>query len=66
MRRRVLPSLGHLFESGPDDRVYDSLLLAAPAVVLLLVVAGRSVFTAAVVVVYLLTFVTYVLYKGVR
>lgn len=65
MKRRDLPIVGRFFEAGASDRVYDSLLLIAPAVIALLVLAGRSAVTAAVVVAYLVAFVSYVLYRGV-
>lgn len=60
------PLVELVFGAGPNDRVYDGLLLVAPAILVLVAVAGRSVATVVLVVAYLLVLVAYVLYRGVR
>lgn len=66
MRLSDVPVLSHVFESGPRDRIFDSLLLAGPLVVVLLAVLGRSPLTHAVAASYIVTLVGYVLYRAVR
>jgi len=61
-----LPVLGFVFDSGPEDRVFDALLLLGPAIIVLIVVVGRSLLTSGVAIGYLAAIVSYVLYKAVR
>ncbi|MFC6718863.1 hypothetical protein ACFQGT_14730 [Natrialbaceae archaeon GCM10025810] len=55
-----------LQEFTPDDRGYEWLLLAGPAVVVVLAVLGRSPAAVAVAVAYLVAFVSYVLYRALE
>ena len=64
MRIRDVPIVRAVIEAGPNDRFFDALLLCGPVVVAFLAVVGRSALTTGVVVLYLLTFVGYVLYRG--
>ncbi|WP_222918637.1 hypothetical protein [Natrinema sp. SYSU A 869] len=66
MRPSELPLVGQVFESGAEDRVFDSLLLVGPVIILLIVAVGRSLLTTSIAVGYVLFFVAYVLYRGVR
>ena len=65
MNPRDLPVLSHVFESGADDRVFDSLLLLGLPLILLISVLGRSLATELLAIAYLAAFVGYVLYRGV-
>ena len=60
-----IPYLGAVFRFGARDRVLDSILLAGPVVVLAMILLGRNPVTTVVAVLYVLSFVVYVLYKGV-
>lgn len=66
MRVRDLPLVSAVFEVGADDRVFDSLLLLGPLVIGMIVVLGRSLFTEALAVTYLVCFVAYTVYRGVQ
>lgn len=66
MKLGDLPVISTVFEAGPDDRVFDSLLLLGPLVIGLVLVLNRSLLTEALAVAYLVALVTYVLYRGVR
>jgi len=59
-----IPVLAAVLESGPDDRVFDGLLLLGPVVVTLIAVLGRSPVTELLAVLYVSTFVCYVAYRG--
>ncbi|MFC7156238.1 hypothetical protein ACFQPA_12375 [Halomarina halobia] len=59
------PVIKQVFESGADDRMYDSLVITGPVVVLIVAVVGRAVFTVGLAVLYLITFVSYLLYRAV-
>jgi len=61
-----LPVVSALADAGPDDRVFDALLLAGPSVVLLVAVAGRSLVTEAVAGVYLAALIGHVCYLWLR
>jgi hypothetical protein len=61
-----LPLVGPVFEFGAQDRVLDTIMLSGPVVVLAIVVLGRSPLTEALVVLYVTSFVAYVLYSGLR
>lgn len=50
---------------GPDP-VFDALMLAGPAVLVAIALFGRTALTTALAVAYLLAFVGYVLYNGLR
>lgn len=66
MRVDELPVVQAVVNAGPDDSVFDALLLAGPLVLLVVALAGRSVVTEALAAGYLLAFVGYVLYLGFR
>ncbi|GAB7012845.1 hypothetical protein [Halolamina salina] len=66
MRLDDIPLVFDVFDAGPDDRVFDSLLLIGPPVVALIVVLGRSLLTEGLAVAYIAVFVAYVLYQAVR
>jgi hypothetical protein len=59
-----LPIVKQVLESGADDRVYDSLVLAGPIVIAVILVAGRTVVTTGVALLYIACFVSYLLYRG--
>ncbi|MDS0474960.1 hypothetical protein [Natrinema sp. 1APR25-10V2] len=61
-----VPIVGDLLEAGAEDRVFDSLLLVGPLLIAVIAVVGRSPLTTAIASAYLLFFVSYVLYRGVR
>ncbi|WP_408958108.1 hypothetical protein [Natrinema sp. 74] len=61
-----VPIVGDLLEAGAEDRVFDGLLLVGPVLIALIAVDGRSPLTTVIAVAYLLCFVAYVLYRGVR
>lgn len=60
-----LPAFGGIVDAGPDDRVFDGLLLAGPLVIGLVSVLGRTALTRVVAGTYVVVFVIYVLYRGV-
>jgi hypothetical protein len=64
MRPRGLPYVEQVVGAGPDDPVFDSLLLAGPIVLALLAILGRHPAATGIAIGYLGTFVTYVLYLG--
>ncbi|WP_121743591.1 hypothetical protein [Natronorubrum halophilum] len=61
-----IPIVGDLLEAGAEDWVFDSLLLIGPLLIALIAVIGRSPITTGITAAYLLFFVAYVLYRGVR
>lgn len=61
-----IPVVGAVFEFGAEDRVLDTILLLGPLVVLAFVVLGRTPLAEGVVTLYLVSFVGYVLYSGLR
>lgn len=58
-----VPVLAWILDTGPDDRVFDSLLLAGPLLIVVLALVGRSPVTVALAVGYLGVFAGYTLYK---
>lgn len=64
MRIRELPIVKQVFESGAEDRVFDTLLLVGPLVIVLIIVVGRTPITAGIALAYLATFALYVMYEG--
>lgn len=66
MNRTDVPVVSHVFESGPDDRMFDSLLLAGPLTIALVAVLGRSWPTVLTASAYISLFVAYVLYQGIQ
>ena len=64
MRRSLRPLRQLLVEAGPADPVFNGLLLAGPVVITLITVLGRTTLTVAVVALYLLVFLGYILVKG--
>ncbi|QLG48220.1 hypothetical protein [Natrinema halophilum] len=61
-----LPVVGQLLESGAEDRVFDGLLLIGPVLIVGIAILGRSVITTGIATTYVLFFVAYILYLGVR
>lgn len=61
-----LPFVRQIRDWGPDDRVFDTLLLLGPIVVVLIATAGRNLVTEAVAVAYIAAFVGYVCSKALR
>lgn len=66
MKPTRIPLVKDVFESGADDRLFDTLLLTGPFLIIFVAVLGRSTVTTALVVAYLLVFVTYIPYKWAR
>ena len=66
MRPSDFPIVAQVLESGAEDRVFDTLLLAGPLVVLFIAVAGRSALTVGVAAAYLFAFVGHVLTNGLE
>jgi len=64
MKPERIPLIGQVIESGADDRIFDTLMLAGPLVVVLPALVGRNLFTEALAAAYLAVFVGYVLYIG--
>jgi len=64
MSPRELPVVGRLSDVGPEDPVFDSLLLVGPFVVVLIAMFGRHPVSDVVAVGYLVTFFGYVSYRG--
>ena len=63
--RLTVRSLASLLEdAGPGDRVFNAMLLGGPFVITSLAIFGRRTVTVAMVGVYLVAFLGYVLYKG--
>ncbi|UPW00375.1 hypothetical protein M0R88_17950 [Halorussus gelatinilyticus] len=60
----TVPIVGEILAAGPNDRVFDSLLLAGPLLVVAIALLGRSMFTSLSVVGYLVAFVGYTLTKS--
>lgn len=60
-----VPLLGAVLDSGPDDPVFDALLLAGPVVILLVALLGRRVPSVALAASYLAAVCSYVLYRWV-
>jgi hypothetical protein len=61
-----IPLIHQIRDWGPDDPTFDTLLLVGPLVVLIFVLLGRTPITVGIAVFYLLSFISYVLYKSVR
>ncbi|WP_254768462.1 hypothetical protein [Salinilacihabitans rarus] len=66
MRARLSLVVDWVSETGPNDPVFDSLLLTGPLVVALVVVLGRSPITTAVAAAYVGFFAAYVPYKALQ
>jgi hypothetical protein len=61
-----LPVVGAVVDAGPDDPVFDALLLAGLPIVVLILAVGRSVVTEAIAAAYLAVLVAYVGYRWLR
>lgn len=66
MRLGDLPLIERVFEFGPEDRIFDSLLLFGPLIIILITVVGRTTATIGIALSYIAVFVLYVLYQGAR
>lgn len=64
MRFQDLPGFELVTESGPNDRIFDGLLLLGPVVILLAAIAGRNFVTIGLAVSYLVGLFGYVLYRA--
>lgn len=61
-----IPILGELLAAGPNDRVFDSLLLVGPLLIVVIAVVGRSALTTLLAVGYLVAFVGYTISKSLE
>ena len=66
MRASDIPVLSHVSESGPDDRVFDSLLLVGPLIIALIAGLGRTFLTHAIAISYITLLVIYILSQGIQ
>ncbi|WP_256300838.1 hypothetical protein [Haloarchaeobius salinus] len=66
MRLDELPLVRYVFESGPDDPVFDALLLSGPLLIGILAIVGRSPISVGLAVLYLLVFAGYLPYNWFR
>ena len=66
MRVSDIPVLAHVSESGPDDRVFDSLLLVGPLIIALITALGRTFLTHTIAILYITLLVIYILYQGLQ
>lgn len=64
MTPRSLPLIRFLNEAGPDDRVFDGMLLAGPIIIVIIAIVGRTNLTSGLVWLYIIAIFGYVLYKG--
>ncbi|AFO56356.1 MULTISPECIES: hypothetical protein [Natrinema] len=65
MKLSELPIVEEVFESGANDRVFDSLLLIGPVLIVGIAIVGRSLLTTGIAIAYVLFFVAYVVYLGI-
>ncbi|ELY79815.1 hypothetical protein [Natrinema pallidum] len=65
MKLSELPIVEEVFESGANDRVFDSLLLIGPVLIAGIAIVGRSTVTTGIAIAYVLFFVAYVGYRGI-
>lgn len=65
-RRPRSPLLRWVKESGPDDRVFNICLVLGPFVIALVAVFGRTLATTVLVAGYVVGFVAYTVYNGLR
>ncbi|MFT4891973.1 MAG: hypothetical protein ACI9YT_002912 [Halobacteriales archaeon] len=61
-----LPIVGEIFAAGSTDPIYDLLMVAGPLLLLVIRVVGREFVTQALVGLYLLSFLAYVVVRHVR
>jgi len=66
MTLRDVPVVGDLLEAGAEDRVFDVLLLGGPLLILVIAIVGRSPLTSGGAIIYLLSFSSYILYRGAQ
>lgn len=66
MRSTDVPIVAHVRESGPNDRVYDALLLSGPLVIVVIAALGRTLPTRVLAVSYIVLLVVYILLRGVQ
>jgi hypothetical protein len=64
VKLRDIPIVASVVDAGADDRVFDSMLLVGPVVIAVIALLGRSVVTELLAVAYIVTFVSYVLYRA--
>lgn len=58
-----IPGVQWIRETGPDDPVFDGLLLAGPLMIIVLAFLGRTLLTTGLVSGYLGVFVAYTAFK---
>lgn len=61
-----IPIVSTLLAAGPNDRVFDSLLLIGPLLIVVIAAVGRSVLTSLLAAAYLVSFVGYTVAKAVE
>lgn len=66
MNADSIPILGELFAAGPNDRIFDSLLLVGPLLIIVIAAVGRSIVTTLLAVGYLVAFVGYTISKSLE
>lgn len=59
-----IPMIYELSAAGPDDRIFDALLLLGPTIILLVSVVGRNQLTTALAGLYLVSLLGYIVYRG--
>lgn len=65
MKVTDIPVISHVFESGAEDRMFDSLLLAGPFLIFLIATLGRTLITEVISILYITLFIGHVLYRGI-
>ncbi|WP_227379871.1 hypothetical protein [Haladaptatus halobius] len=63
---RDFPLLRRLAQFGGQDTVFDLLLLLGPLLIMSIALIGRTAVTGALAIGYILFFLGYLLYKGLR
>lgn len=65
MRAENVPLVKQVVQSGPDDSIYDAMLLAGPVLLLVIALLGRSPATVSLAVLYLVGLGTNLAKNGV-
>lgn len=66
MTPRDLPFVSQVADYGPEDPLFDSLLLIGPPLIALIIVLGRNVLTEGLALAYIGFFVGTILYREVE
>lgn len=64
MKPERIPIIDALLAAGPNDQIFDSLLLAGPLLIVVIALVGRSLLTVLLAVGYLGVFLGYVVFKS--